>query len=114
MLAYQRRPNVLNLVDNLSERQQNNREEEPNTVANVRQLQFWSDLVQFDLLNMGNRQAGYKEVIEIVILTSLRLTKAQVDRLPRRKFRQTRSTMHESCHICLCDFENGQEVSYYV
>jgi hypothetical protein len=46
------------MVDNLSERQQNNREEEPNTVANVRQLQFWSDLVQFDLLNMGNRHAG--------------------------------------------------------
>lgn len=94
--VYERtRPNVLNLLDNPSERSQN-REEEPNTVANVRQLQFWSDLVQFDLLNMGNRQAG--------------LTKAQVDRLPRRKFRQTRSTMHESCHICLCDFENGQEL----
>ena len=77
------------------------------------QILFSSISSIWEIVMLGNTIYN-KEVIEYHFLTSFSLTKAQVERLPRRKFRQTRSTMHESCHICLCDFENGQEVRYVV
>merc|ERR1711892_135096 len=55
---------------------------------------FWRDIFSLDIWNLDARSAG--------------LTPEQFDAIETKTFKATRSTRHESCHVCLLDFENTQ------
>ena len=38
------------------------------------------------------------------------MTKAEIEAIPRKNYRCLRSSRHESCHVCLLEFENGDKV----
>ena len=44
------------------------------------------------------------------------MTQEQIDCIPEKTFKATRSSRHESCHVCLVDFANNETVkpnAYY-
>ena len=46
-----------------------------------------------------------------ILMTSLfRMTDEQISSIPEKVFKATRSSRHESCHVCLVDFANNENV----
>lgn len=57
---------------------------------------FWRDIFTFDILNWEHRNLGLNE--------------QQISDLPKKTFRRTRSSRHDSCHVCLLDFQNAEKL----
>lgn len=58
---------------------------------------FWRDIFTFDILNWEHRNLGLNE--------------QQISELPKKTFRRTRSSRHDSCHVCLVDFTNAEKLN---
>ena len=41
------------------------------------------------------------------------MTAEQINSIQTKAFKSTRSSRHESCHVCLLDFENNELVSRF-
>lgn len=62
--------------------------------ADELQRLFWRDIFSLDILNLESRSLG--------------MTAEQINSIQTKAFKSTRSSRHESCHVCLLDFENNE------
>jgi len=62
--------------------------------ADELQRLFWRDIFSLDILNLESRSLG--------------MTTEQINSIQTKAFKSTRSSRHESCHVCLLDFENNE------
>jgi len=58
---------------------------------------FFRDVFSFDIFGHSRPQTG--------------MTKAEIEAIPRKNYRCLRSSRHESCHVCLLEFENGDKLN---